>query len=75
MVTREWHVKDTDQRTPPLTDELISLLIRHQEGQPEGYPYVFVPVARYDHIQKLWKRGKWTCSDSRLKVINNFSRQ
>jgi len=31
--------------------------------------------ARYDHIQQeLWAKGKRTYSDSRLKVINNFSR-
>jgi hypothetical protein len=46
-----------------------------QAGQPEGYPYVFVPPARYDYIQQeLRAKGKWTYSDSRLKVVNNFSR-
>jgi len=33
-----------------------------------------VPKARYDFIQeKLRPGGKWTLSDSRLKVVNNFS--
>jgi integrase len=73
--TWEWQIKDADRRTLPLTDELASLLIQHQAGQPEGYPYVFVPVARYDHIQKLRKQGKWKFGDSRLKVVNNFTRQ
>ncbi|MHC4705455.1 MAG: tyrosine-type recombinase/integrase, partial [Planctomycetota bacterium] len=35
------------------TEDLVSLLVHHQNEQPEGYPYVFVPVARYDHIQRL----------------------
>jgi integrase len=73
--TWEWHVKDADHRTLPLTEDLVSLLFHHQNEQPEGYPYVFVPVARYDHIQKLRKRGKWKFGDSRLKVVNNFTRQ
>jgi len=43
--------------------------------QPEGYPYVFVPTARYDHIQNVFRpRGKWTLEDARLKVIDNFKR-
>lgn len=76
--TETWHwlIKDTDRRTLPLTDELIQLLIDHQTRQPDGYPYVFVPPARYDWIkQRLRAHGKWTYSDSRLKVVNNFSRQ
>jgi integrase len=32
-----------------------------------------VPPARYDYIQyKLRAKGRWTYSDSRLKVVNNF---
>jgi len=50
-------------------------LVDHQARQPEGYPYVFVPTARYDHIQNVLRpKGKWTLSDSRLKVVNNFKR-
>jgi integrase len=73
--TWEWHVRHADRRTLPLTEDLVSLLVHHQNQQPEGYPYVFVPVARYDHIQKLRQQGKWKFSDSRLKVVNNFTRQ
>ena len=51
------------------------MLVDHQARQPEGYPYVFVPTARYDHIQNVLRpKGKWTLSDSRLKVVNNFKR-
>ena len=51
------------------------ITIDHQSQQPEGYPYVFVPPARYDHIQNVLRpNGKWTLSDSRLKVVNNFKR-
>jgi integrase len=72
--TWEWLIKDTDSRTLPLTDGLTQFLVDHQNRQPEGHPYVFVPPARYDYIQhELRAKGKWTYSDSRLKVVNNFS--
>ena len=70
-----WYVKDTDHRTLPLTKEITLMLAHLQSCQPEAYPYVFVPPHRYDHIQRLRKRSKWTLSDARLKVINNFGRQ
>jgi len=73
--TWEWLIKDADHRTLPLTDEIVQLLVDHQARQPEAYPYVFVPTARYDHIQNVLRpKGKWTLSDSRLKVVNNFKR-
>lgn len=67
-----WYVKDTDRRFLPLTEQITVMLADHQTRQPEGYPYVFVPPHRYDHIQGLRQQGKWTLSDARLKVINNF---
>lgn len=70
--TWRWLIKDTERRTLPLTDDIISLLVDYQSQQPERYPYVFVPPSRYDHIQQLRKQGKWTLCDARLKVINNF---
>ena len=58
-----------------MTDELTQLLVDHQSRQLEGYPYVFVPPARYDYIQReLRAAGLWTYSDSRLKVVDNFGR-
>ena len=73
--TWEWKIKTSDRRTLPLTDELTHLLIKHQNRQQEGIPYIFVPAARYNYIQtKLRAKGKWKYSDSRLKVINNFKR-
>ena len=72
--TWEWHIKDTDRRKLPLTEKLIVMLANHQSQQPEGSPYVFVPRSRYDHIQKLRRKGKWTLCDVRLKVVNNFTR-
>lgn len=72
--TWEWQIKDTDCRTLPLIDGLTRLLVDHQSRQPEGHPYVFVPPARYGYIQhELRAKGKWTYSDSRLKVVNNFN--
>lgn len=73
--TWKWDIKDTDRRTLPLTDEITAMLIDRVNGLPEGYPYVFVPPARYDYIQNLRSKGNWTFCDARLKVINNFTRQ
>jgi integrase len=73
--TWEWLIKDADHRTLPLTEEIVQMLADHQAQQPERYPYVFVPTQRYDHIQNVLRpTGKWTLSDSRLKVVNNFKR-
>jgi len=72
--TWEWKIKDHERRTLPLTEEIVHLLANHQSEQPEGYPYVFIPAARYEFIQeKLRPSGQWILSDSRLKVVNNFS--
>jgi integrase len=70
--TWPWFIKDVDRRELPLTDEAVSVMACHQESQPEGHPYVFVPPARYRCIQQLRREGRWTYSDSRLKVLNNF---
>lgn len=73
--TWEWLIKDSDQRVLPLTEDILQMLVKHQELQPEGYPYIFVPSFRYDHIQKVLRpNGKWTLTDSRQKVVNNFTR-
>ncbi len=73
--TWKWLIKDSDHRTLPLTEEIVQMLVDHQAQQPEGYPYVFVPPARYDYIQNVLRpKGKWTLSDSRLKVVNNLKR-
>jgi len=73
--TWEWRIKDSDHRTLPLTEELVSLLVDFQVLQLEGYPYILIPPSRYDHIQRLRKKGVWTFANSRNKIINNFSRQ
>ena len=73
--TWKWLIKDSDHRTLPLTEEIVQMLADHQARQPERYPYVFVLPARYDYIQNVLRpKGKWTLSDSRLKVVNNFKR-
>ncbi len=73
--TWQWLIKDADRRMLPLTEEIVQLLVDHQTQQPDGYPYVFVPTARYDYIQNVLRpKGTWTLSDSRLKVVNNFKR-
>lgn len=73
--TWAWAVKDTDRRTLPLTKEAMSLLTKHHVEQTGVCPYVFVPLWRYEKIQALRKKGDWTFSDSRRKVIQNFARK
>ena len=72
--TWEWHIKDSDRRNVPLTDEVVQLLAEHQAEQPEGYPYVFVPTERFDCIQEARKAGKWTMRQGKCPV-SNFRRQ
>jgi len=73
--TWQWLIKDADRRILPPTEEIVQMLVDHQAQQPEGYPYVFVPIARYDYIQNVLRpKDKLTLSDSRLKVVNNFKR-
>jgi integrase len=69
-----WLVKDCDRRLLPLTDELVSMLAELQSSQPENYPYVFMPSYRYDRIQELRQKGKWTLC-SQLNLICNFTKQ
>ncbi len=71
--TWEWHVKDTERRTLPLTEEVLSLLATHQAEQAEGLPYVFVPADRYEHIKGLMSKGQWTVEMGKCP-INNFTR-
>ena len=71
--TWEWRIKDADHRILPLTKNIIQMLVDHQGQQPEGYPYVFVPIARYDYIQQLRKQGKWTLKNANRKVIGKFT--
>jgi integrase len=74
--TWEWKIKDTDRRVLPLKEDVSQLLIELQNRRPEGYPYVLVPLGRYDHIQQVLRPiGKWTLSSARNSVINNFTRQ
>ena len=72
--TWEWHVKDTDRRTVPLTDDLLSVFAECQANQPEGFPYVFIPVARYSCVQQLRRDGKWSVQRG-CYPVNNFEHQ
>lgn len=60
QATWEWHIKDTEHRTLPLVANLVHLLVEHQMSQPEGNPYIFAPMDRYQRIQQLCHAGKWT---------------
>jgi len=75
--TWEWHIKDTDHRTLPLTADLVKLLVEHQVAQPEGNPYVFVPTGRYELIQDLRRNGQWTVERGRSplsKFCHHFNK-
>lgn len=72
--TWEWHIKDTDRRELPLTEDLIKLLVEHQVVQPEGQPYVFIPPDRYERIQGMRQCGNWSPYKANYPV-NNFDRQ
>jgi len=74
--TWAWKIKDTDRRFVPLVEDVSRLLIDLQDRRPEGYPYVFVPPNRYNHIQKVLRpTGKWTLLNAKDTVVNNFWRQ
>jgi integrase len=70
-----WDIKDYDHRELPLTDVVLKLLIEHRKKQPQGYPYVLIPVHQYDRIQNLRKKGKWDYEDTRISIVHNFTRQ
>ena len=53
------HSHDTERRTLPLTAKLVRLLVEHQMSQPEGCPYIFVPMIRYERIQQYRRAGQW----------------
>jgi integrase len=75
--TWEWHIKDTERRTLPLTAELVRLLVEHQMSQPESCPYIFVPMARYKRIQEYRQPGQWNVEKGRLplsKFCHHFNK-
>ena len=77
MDTWEWHIEDTERRTLPLTSELIRLVVEHQMSQHEGYPYIFVPMARYECIQEFRRSGQWTVEKGRSplsKFCHHFNK-
>jgi len=77
--TWEWLIKDTDERTLPLTQDVLQLLIALQNRRPPHYPYVLVPPKRYDKIQLIrqdkptGRKKVWTYQDARNSIINNFT--
>jgi len=66
--TWEWHIKDTDRRTLPLTAALAKLLAEHKASQPEWNPYVFVHNPRYQGIQESRRARKWTVDAGRCPL-------
>jgi len=75
--TWEWHVKDTERRTLPLTAELVRLLVEHQMSQSDGCPYIFIPKARYERIQEYRRAGQWDVEKGRSplsKFCHHFNK-
>ena len=68
-------IKDHEERTVPISENTTQLLIDLQDKCPTGYPYIFIPQARYDYIQTKLRPDNWSYSDSRLKIVRNFYRQ
>ena len=71
--TWQWHIKDDERRTLPLTDEVVNMLMSIQVNQAKEYPYVFLPEFRYDHIQQCRRADKWTVGHG-VCPVNNFTR-
>lgn len=72
--TWEWHIKDSERRLLPITEDVLDMLSRHQVEQHDGNPYVFLPIQRYQFIQGLRQQGKWNVIRGK-KPLNNFDRQ
>ena len=70
-LTWKWSIKDSERRTLPLTEDLVLSLSRHLAEQPEGKPYLFVPVGRFDYLLETRKNQKWNPEHANLPV-NNF---
>ncbi|MCE5186580.1 MAG: hypothetical protein LLF76_10690 [Planctomycetaceae bacterium] len=51
----------------------IGMLARIQADQPAGYPYIFLPTQRYDHIQYRRQTGELQ-NHHRVCPVNNFTR-
>jgi len=73
--TWRWEIKDADERLLPLTDGVLALLTEYQATRPEGCPYVFLPGATYENIQKKRRKGQWTLTNTRLDIAGSFSRR
>jgi integrase len=71
--TWQWHIKDNERRTLPLTEEIVNLLAAIQASLSDGYPYVFLPKSRYQHIQQRRQEGNWTVLDG-ICPVTNFTR-
>lgn len=72
-LTWQWDIKDHDERTLPLTDELIDVLTNLQVSSYEGCPYIFVPFNRYQDILDKRSEGNWDNIKTRENLIPHFS--
>ena len=72
-LTWQWDIKDHDERTLPLTDELIDVLTNLQVSSDEGCPYIFIPFNRYQDILDKRNNGDWDSVKTRENLIPHFS--
>ncbi len=71
--TWQWDIKDHDERTLPLTEEVVNILTELQAAAPEGCPYVFVPHERFQAVLKKRSEGKWDTIKTRENLTPHFS--
>jgi len=60
-----------------LTAEVVKLLVEHQMSQPEGNPYIFIPMAPYERIQERRRTGQWSVEKGRSplsKFCHHFNK-
>jgi integrase len=69
-----WHIKDSDHRVLPITDDVVDMLSLHQSERSAGNPYLFVPEPRYHFIQGLRQQGQWDVIKGK-NPLSNFDRQ
>lgn len=69
--TIRWEPKDHQHRVVPMSDEAAQFLVDLQTEASEGFPYIFIPPARFARIKARLETGRW---NDRKAVINNLTR-
>ena len=62
------------RRPVPITDDILQLLVKHKAEQSGDHTYVFIPPERYEYIQQLRIKRRWSIKHG-SNPLNNFDRQ